>query len=613
MPPTSGHHQLSGITQIFRDLSMDPMAANFIETKINGVSNLVNVRNVAAALDLLVAHAAEVYSQSANFFASAAAFNAALAAASGTHLVLEIDGLTTAPIDISAATNAAQIATQINTALTAQSVAADVSGTLVNGGLRLAATSIGTRSVRVVPAPSNDISAELGLGASNGGIEVGLYSALRPEMTGISSRIFAAPGVITALLNIASAAGNPARTASFNDGGANTDVVWGVASPDLTTIRLRSELDSLVAVLNASALEDTWVFDRIGMRIRGLRLDGAQAQSEAATLAGDAAALNASAVRASYALGQDGGAAGVDGTAPVLADYLDYYQTIARKVSIFNMMILPRGHGQTDLARSSIWGAASSFCRDENALLIIDPRSDNTAWSDVFEITDEAEVTDFKSGILPQVSCTFWPRVRTPLGKSQVHIDPAGTIAGVMAATIAKSGVWNTAAGLGAPLSGVTGLEYGMTDAENGVINPRGINALRAKSTGNVVWGGRTLAGDDAFADRDFAYISVRMTTDFIKNSISRALESFVFKNNNADTWAQIEMMCRAFLHDLYKKGAFRGTKVDDAYEARCNNLTTSPTDIQLGIMNVWVKFAPNFPAEFIHLHIQHKFEQPSF
>jgi phage tail sheath protein FI len=65
-------------------------------------------------------------------------------------------------------------------------------------------------------------------------------------------------------------------------------------------------------------------------------------------------------------------------------------------------------------------------------------------------------------------------------------------------------------------------------------------------------------------------------------------------------------------MQGLYQKGAFRGTTAEQAYDVRCNELTTSLTDIQLGILNVWVLFAPNFPAEFIHLHIQHKFQQPS-
>ena len=615
----------------FTNLSMDPLDGRFVENAVNGVSAHVVVETNHAAVDLNADNASVTYSQSAFIVSPAGQVNTLINNLTGTSLICEINGQASAPIDISAATDAASLASEIQTALQAQghlnisiTGTAETAGALTREVLRLSADANGLRSFKILPAMSNDASAALGLGTLNGGVEINVYSRFRPAMNGITSRIFTAPGDLSNFLSLSGTGGGNARTWQFQDGSLNENATWGVvgsanywegdATADRSTLNFKQQLDTLVSALNSNPnLEDVWTFDRIGLRLRGLRNDGALAQSNAANLTFQAGTnLDDEAVRASYALAQDGGAVGIDGNAPELANYQDIFTTVSREVDIFNMMILPRGDGQNDTARSAIWGAASSFCRDENALLIVDPHSDNNAWSTVFEVTDDADLTSFKSGILPEVSCTFWPRVRTPLGTAQVHIDPAGTMAGIMASTIARAGVWNTAAGLSAPLVGVTGLEHAMSDAENGVINPRGINALRAKSTGNVSWGGRTLAGDDAFSNRDFAYISVRMTTDFVKNSISRALESFVFKNNNQDTWTQIEMMCKSFMHGLYKKGAFRGTTADQAYEVRCNALTTTPTDIQLGQMNVWVMFAPQFPAEFIHLHIQHKFEQPS-
>ena len=628
--------------EFFQALSMDPETPNFVENVVNGVSDLVTVRSVAAAPDMTVDNSAQVYSQSAFYFANAAALDAHLATtATDVSINLEVDGRIVGPIVLPGPLARPTIQTAITNALAAQSVDSQITVALhpnTNGTtLRFEADGTdGTRSVKVLPGSGVDGTPALGMGTLQGGFEVGLYSILRPQMSGLTTRTYVAgdgPGVINAfeaIGGVAPGGGALPFETDFDDG--TTEAVvngleWGIAGATglmddgdagtpLSLNSLRANLDSLVAQLNASdPLSDHWTFDRIGVRVRGLRNDGNLTASAAAnfTSTGPIAYLdNAGPIRASYALGQDGGDAGTDGTAPVPGDYQTIYTTVSRQVDIFNMLILPRGHNQDDTQRGAVWGPASAFCRDQNALLIMDPLSENQAWRTVDEVVAQPGLTEFKSGVVPEVSCTFWPRIRTTIGTNQVHVDPAGTIAGVIAGSIGRSGVWNAAAGLAAPLIGARGLEHPMSDADNGVINPRGINALRSKSTGNVNWGFRTLAGDDAFSNRDFAYINVRMTTDFIKNSLSRALEGYVFQLNNAKTWASIEMMCRAFMQGLYEKGAFRGTSASQAYDVKCNSLTTSQADIALGFLNVWVMFAPNFPAEFIHLHIQHKILQPA-
>lgn len=624
--------------ETYSNLSMDPQASNFVQRVVNGASRLVRVTTVHDAPDLTINNEDQVYSQSGFYFANGAALDTFLSnIAEEQRIAVEIDGRDQVTAILAPPISLNSIHDAIEASLMARSLSARVNVTAHDSGngfaLRIAVDSTdGTRSIRILPAGQNDGTGTLALGSLRGGIEVGLYSDHRPTMTGVTTRPFAAAGDITpleALLGVGAAGAWPI---GFEDGTADGTVAgleWGVAGATNpmddgdpgTPLSLESfagNLDSLVATLNAAdPLGDIWTFSRIGYRVRAIRDDGMLTPSEAGTLdtGGTIAyADDAVAIRSAYGLGQAGGATtGSDGQVPVLADYQTVFQRVSREVDIFNMMILPRGHQQTDDQRGGIWGAASAFCREQNALLIMDPRSDDNSWSTVDEVTAKTQLIEFKSGVIPEVSCVFWPRVRTPVGRAQVHVDPSGTLAGVIASTVARLGVWNAAAGLSAPLVGITGLEYPMSDADNGVINPRGINALRAKSTGNVSWGVRTLAGDDAFSNRDFAYIPVRMTTDFIKNSLHAALQEFVFKPNNRVTWANIEMMCRAFMHGLYEKKAFRGATVDEAYNVRCDETTTSPTDIALGIMNVWVFFAPLFPAEFIHLHVQHKFEQPSF
>ncbi|UHQ55365.1 phage tail sheath family protein [Microbulbifer sp. YPW16] len=624
-------------SEAFTNLSMDPQAPNFVQRVVNGNSRLVRVTTEHAPPDLTINNEDLVYSQSGFYFADLSTFLSGIGNDLG--IIVEIDGREQVPVTLTQPITLASIQEAINTSLGARGLSAHVHVTAHDSGhgssaLRIAVDSTdGTRSIRILPAGHNDGTGTLALGSLQGGLEVGLYSQYRPVMTGVTTRPFASADDISPLEAPLSVGAEP-WPVDFGDGttdGSLTGLTWGIPSATspmddgdgdsdtpLSLANFANNLDSLVATLNAAdPLGNTWTFSRIGYRVRAVRNDGMLAPSEAGSFdTGGAIAYldSAAAIRAAFSLGQAGGATmGSDGQAPVLADYQAVFQRVSREVDIFNMLILPRGHEQSDDQRGGIWGAASAFCREQNALLIMDPRSDENAWSTVDEVTAKAQLIDFKSGVIPEVTCVFWPRVRTPYGRTQVHIDPSGTMAGVIASTIGRLGVWNAAAGLSAPLVGVTGLEYPMSDADNGVINPRGINALRAKSTGNVSWGVRTLAGDDAFSNRDFAYIPVRMTTDFIKNSLQAALQEFVFKPNNRVTWANIEMMCRAFMHGLYEKKAFRGATVDEAYNVRCDETTTSPTDIALGIMNVWVFFAPLFPAEFIHLHVQHKFEQPSF
>lgn len=620
-------------TESFSNLSMDPQAPNFVERVVNGVSKLVSASAVQAAPNLAIDNSAEIYSQSGLYFDNPAGLDTFLGAiASEQRIVVEIDGRDRVTAILGLPITLASIHDAIEGALMARSLSARVEVTAHDTGapgnrvaLRIAVNSTdGSRAIRVLPAPLNDGTGTLALGSLQGGIEVGLYSAYRPAMTGLSTRPFSAAGTIDALEGLLGVGAAP-WSVDFDDGTADGTVAglnWGVAvaanpmddgnagtPPSLAD--LGTNLDSLVAALNAAGpLGDIWSFRRIGLRVVATRDDGMVVPSEAASLdtAGALAYLDgAVAIRPSQPL-----AGGDNGNAPLLPDYREAFVAVSRNVDIFNMLILPRGAGQSDDDRGAIWGAASSFCRDQNALLIMDPLSDNHAWSTVDEVTAAAQLTAFKSGKIAENTCCFYPRVQVPIGRNRVFVDPSGTMAGIIASTISRLGVWNAAAGLSAPLVGVTGLEHPMSDADNGVINPRGINALRAKSTGNVSWGVRTFAGDDAFSNRDFAYIPVRMTTDFIKNSVSASLQGYVFQPNNYITWANIEMMCRGFMHSLYLKKAFRGEKVEDAYNVRCDETTTSPTDIALGILNVWVFFAPLYPAEFIHLHVQHKFEKPS-
>jgi phage tail sheath protein FI len=178
-------------------------------------------------------------------------------------------------------------------------------------------------------------------------------------------------------------------------------------------------------------------------------------------------------------------------------------------------------------------------------------------------------------------------------------------VAGVFARTDTTRGVWKAPAGLDATLVGVPQLSVSLTDNENGELNPLGINCLRAMvPAGRVIWGSRTLQGDDRFTS-EWKYIPVRRTALFIEESLFRGTQWVVFEPNDEPLWAQIRLNVGAFMHNLFRQGAFQGATPKDAYFVKCDKQTTTQNDINLGIVNIIVGFAPLKPAEFVIISLQ--------
>ena len=144
-----------------------------------------------------------------------------------------------------------------------------------------------------------------------------------------------------------------------------------------------------------------------------------------------------------------------------------------------------------------------------------------------------------------------------------------------------------------------------LTDGENGTLNQLGINCLRTfPASGNIVWGGRTLRGADQMAD-EWKYIPVRRTAMFIEESLFRGTQWVVFEPNDEPLWAEIRLSIGAFMNGLFRQGAFQGKTPRDAYFVKCDGETTTQADIDLGIVNIVVGFAPLKPAEFVVIKLQ--------
>jgi len=271
-----------------------------------------------------------------------------------------------------------------------------------------------------------------------------------------------------------------------------------------------------------------------------------------------------------------------------------------RKADLFNMLCLPP-YTADDNVDASLVAEAASYCEHRRAMLMVDPIA---AWKD----KDAAKAGVSSVGTSSKNAALFFPRLKqpNPLRDNQLEdFVPCGAVAGIFARTDNTRGVWKAPAGLDATLVGVPQLSVALTDAENGELNPLGINCLRAMpAAGRVVWGARTMQGDDRLAS-EWKYIPVRRTALFIEESLYRGTQWVVFEPNDEPLWAQIRLNLGAFMQNLFRQGAFQGKTPQEAYFVKCDKDTTTQTDINLGIVNIVVGFAPLKPAEFVVIKLQ--------
>lgn len=272
-----------------------------------------------------------------------------------------------------------------------------------------------------------------------------------------------------------------------------------------------------------------------------------------------------------------------------------------RQADLFNLLCIPPYLPSGDV-HSGLIDEASQYCEKRRAMLLVDPPS---KWIDKDSAKTGIE-TDV--GSISKNAAIFFPRLRqpNPLRDNQVgDFVPCGAVAGVFARTDVQRGVWKAPAGLEATLAGVPQLAVSLTDAENGELNPLGVNCLRAMpAAGRLIWGSRTRVGDDRLAS-EWKYVPVRRTALFIEESLYRGTQWVVFEPNDEPLWAQIRLNLGAFMHNLFRQGAFQGKSPREAYFVKCDKETTTQNDINLGIVNIVVGFAPLKPAEFVIIKLQ--------
>ncbi len=286
------------------------------------------------------------------------------------------------------------------------------------------------------------------------------------------------------------------------------------------------------------------------------------------------------------------------------------------RADLFNLLCIPPLARDTTGLPSTyttvpaeVWQAALALCVERRAMLIVDP---DPAWATAIDAAVQNAIdgrNDLNlTGPAARNAALYFPCVRMadPLRDSRVDtFVPAGIVAGIMARTDVQRGVWKAPAGLDAALAGVQDLQVNLNDLENGQLNPLGINCLRTMGVnGRIVWGARTLRGADASAD-EYKYLPVRRLALFLEESLYRGTQWVVFEPNDEPLWAQVRLNVGAFMQGLFRQGAFQGATPRDAYFVKCDSQTTTQNDINLGVLNVVVGFAPLKPAEFVVIQIQ--------
>lgn len=239
-----------------------------------------------------------------------------------------------------------------------------------------------------------------------------------------------------------------------------------------------------------------------------------------------------------------------------------------------------------------------------------------TARGDVFAVTEvpmglgiekAKNYVTKEANLFSEFGAIYYPFIRVSdpigLGKNPTKlVPPSGHIIGAIARTDNSVGVWRAPAGTDVKLLGVIGLEYNMSDAEQDILNPVCINAIRAfDGEGICIWGTRTLSNGE------YKYIPVRRLINFIEQSLKANMLWTVFKPNDETLWGMIKSSVEGFLNNIWSQGGLKGARTSDAYFVKCDSENNTPDVIEQGRIFVDIGVAPQKPAEFIVFRISLK------
>ena len=390
------------------------------------------------------------------------------------------------------------------------------------------------------------------------------------------------------------------------------------APVDKTPTQIRNELNAALAARGATVSQTGGV---LTIESSNAGLDSAVVVTPAPTgdISGDlqlgrawgGVEFSGSADRrpATTAAGPIGFKDGKDGTAVVPSDVVPsdnttgIYALGSLLFPRFNLLCLPGLTSADDVQLSN----AIAYCKEERAFLIVDSpgRRVPEPAHEPAEPRRPDRAGRARGDLLPAA-----PGRRERARRGEEHPRPSCLRRGRGRATRARTP--SAASGRRPPaveagIVGISGLTEVTDDDLSGVLNPRGINVLRTfPGAGTVVWGARTLKGDDT-ASSEFKYVPIRRLTNYIASSLYLGTQFAVFEPNDPDLWAQLRLAVGTFMRGLFRQGAFQqSTKraESDSFFVVCDETTNTQAEIDLGRVNVVVGFAPLKPAEFVVITI---------
>ncbi|MBI5559231.1 MAG: phage tail sheath subtilisin-like domain-containing protein [Deltaproteobacteria bacterium] len=342
-------------------------------------------------------------------------------------------------------------------------------------------------------------------------------------------------------------------------------------------------------------LENAATALRLGKRNNGAEVHGSSAMRPRNTPSEDFYYLGDDTVNGAVSAVQPGS----DGTLPLHDN--DYTSAFAWLDTIRDVSLLAvPGIGSTGVA-----DAGMNYCRNRplsDCFYIADMNRDDINLEDATRYRDDINTPNsFGAVYFP------WLKSLDPTGLSAepISVPPSGFVAGMYAQIDAKRGVWKAPAGTEAVLGGTVGLVTDLTDIQQGALNKnkKSVCVIRKfPGSGIVLWGARTLSSDP-----EYKYIPVRRMAIMLRVSIYNGIQWTVFEPNDEELWSQIRLNIGSFMMTLFRQGAFQGSTPSQAFFVKCDGETTTQADIDLGIVNVLVGFAPLKPAEFVVVKISQK------
>ncbi len=227
------------------------------------------------------------------------------------------------------------------------------------------------------------------------------------------------------------------------------------------------------------------------------------------------------------------------------------------------------------------------------------------------QVSDSNKTESLTLAGLKQNNTSLYNQIKSSLANQRVTLPPSPAIAGVYASVDRDRGVWKSPANVS--LNAVIGPVTKISDTDQDLLNidptaGKSINAIRSfTGKGTLVWGGRTLAGND----NEWRYVSVRRLFINIEESTRKASAFAVFEPNDAATWLKVKAMIESYLYGLWQQGAMAGSKPESAYFVSVGlGKTMTDQDILEGRMIVNIGVAAVRPAEFIILCFSHKMQE---